>query len=193
MLAEVSLIQRFILLLGQPVLALVAVLGSLLVGAGLGSMASGRMVRGDPRRLAGVAVVIALVLMVALFALPSVVDALVPLELPARLLITLVLLFPPGFLLGIPFPGGLTLLARRGAAQGDIAFLWATNAATSVLGSTLAVTLAVASGFSLALWLGTLGYLAACLMAVLCPRPGAVPAHERRAAGRATEPVASQS
>ena len=43
MLAEISLIQRFVLFLGQPVLSLAVLLFSLLVGAGIGSMCSGRL------------------------------------------------------------------------------------------------------------------------------------------------------
>jgi len=170
MLAEVSLIQRFILLLGQPVLALVAVLGSLLIGAGLGSLASQRIVAGAPRRLAALAALIAVALALAVVALPAAVDALVPLDLSLRVLASIVLLLPLGFLLGMPFPSGLAM-ASPDAVAGDVAFLWAINAATSVLGSALAVTVALTSGFTMALWLAALTYLGVAAITLLRPRP----------------------
>jgi hypothetical protein len=177
MLAEVSLIQRFILLLGQPVLALVVVLTSLLLGAGLGSMASARIVNGQPARLLGVAAVIAVLLTADLALLPGVMGALVPLDLVARLVATSAILLPLGFFLGIPFPSGIALAQRDGAPR-DVAVLWAVNAATSVLGSTLAVATAIAAGFTIVLWLAALCYVGAGLVTLLRPGPirGATPA-----------------
>jgi hypothetical protein len=166
MLAEVSLIQRFILLLGQPVLALVVVLTSLLVGAGLGSMAGAHIVNGQPVRLLGVGAVIAVLLTADLALLPGVVGALVPLDLALRIVATIAILLPLGFVLGIPFPSGIAL-ARRDGAPRDVALLWAVNAATSVLGSTLAVATAIAAGFAMVLWLAALCYLGAGLVTLL--------------------------
>jgi hypothetical protein len=170
MLAEVSLIQRFILLLGQPVLALIVVLTSLLIGAGLGSMASARIVKGQPGRLLGVAAVIAILLMADLALLPGLVSALVPLDLAMRIVATIAILLPLGFFLGIPFPSGIALAHRDGDPR-DVAVLWAVNAAMSVLGSTLAVATAIAAGFAMVLWLAALCYVGAGLVALLRPGP----------------------
>jgi hypothetical protein len=43
MLMEISFIQRFVLFLGQPVLSMSVLLFSLLAGAGMGSVWSGRL------------------------------------------------------------------------------------------------------------------------------------------------------
>ncbi|HEX3054192.1 MAG TPA: hypothetical protein VHP83_26290, partial [Aggregatilineaceae bacterium] len=89
--------------------------------------------------------------------------------LGARLLVTGGALLPLGFLMGMPFPSGLRI-ANQADPRGVAAF-WGANAVTSVLGSAAAMALAVAVGFSAALWVGAGLYAAAALAAlVVWPR-----------------------
>jgi hypothetical protein len=152
---EIPLMQRFILFLGQPVYAFTAVLASLLLFSGLGSLASAQL----PTRR------VLLLLIVAILVYPLGLTLLFrtflgsPLAL--RLLATALCLAPLGFLMGIPFPGGLDWLRRR--APGLIPWAWAINGCTSVLASILAAMLALSAGFSWVLVAAALVYAGAWL------------------------------
>ncbi len=69
----------------------------------------------------------------------------------------MVIIFPLGFLMGVPFPTGLRVL-NDFFPQG-IAWMWAINAVMSVVGSILAVILAILLGFTWALLAGALAYI----------------------------------
>jgi hypothetical protein len=103
MLVEISAIQRFILFLGQPVLSLAVLLFSLLVGAGLGSMYSGRFAPAQiVKVIAVVSISIVGVLVIYAFSLPLILGQLLGLEMAVRLFATVAILAPLGFLMGFP-------------------------------------------------------------------------------------------
>lgn len=158
MLVEVALIQRLQLLLGQPVLSFTLVLGILLLGGGLGSLMSGRV---RPERLAAViswaALIVVGLVLLYLLALPAVAGLIMPASLLVRSLAIVALVLPLGFVMGMPFPSGLRLAQR--VHQGEIPLLWGVNGVFSVLGSVLAVVIAMGWGFSRALALGAACYL----------------------------------
>jgi hypothetical protein len=170
MLIEIPLIQHFDLLLGEPVLALVAVVGALLVGGGVGSLLSNRVpVDRLPRLAVLFTLGIAAVALASRMIYPALIDRALPATLPVRLVITVVALLPLGFLMGMPFPSGLRI-AHRADPEGVAAF-WGANAIASVLGSALAMTLAISVGFSAALLLGAALYgLAAVMIFLIWPR-----------------------
>ena len=60
--------------------------------------------------------------------------------------------------MGLPFPLGLRRLAR---AEGGVAWAWAVNGVSSVLGATLAILLAMEVGGRIVFLLGALCYLGA--------------------------------
>ncbi len=158
LLIEIPLIQRFNLLLGQPVLSLVAVIGALLVGGGIGSLVSSRFaIETLPRLVTRFAGAVAIGAMLSTIIYPAIIGWALPLELPARLIVTVLALLPLGFLMGIPFPSGLRL-AHQVDSQGVAAF-WGANAVTAVLGSALAMALAITAGFSTAVLVGAALYL----------------------------------
>src|SRR3990170_1097048 len=78
------------------------------------------------------------VLLVATFlffrTLPSLFSWAASLDLWARSLVSMGVLFPLGFVLGIPFPFGVRLLEDRGLAS-EIPWMWGLNGVASVLGS----------------------------------------------------------
>lgn len=175
LLVEIPLIQRFGLLLGQPSLALMVVIGALLLSSGLGSYISGRfrlaiLPRRVPIFAAGAAVIIALSLLVY----PALIEVALPLSLELRVAVTIVAILPLGFVMGVPFPSGLRV-AHEADPRGIAAF-WGANAVTSVLGSALAMALAMSFGFSAALLLGAALYAAVALIARFSwPRMAATP------------------
>lgn len=69
------------------------------------------------------------------------------------------MLYPLGFLMGMPFPTGLKI--SKQIFERDVGWMWGINGVASVLGSVLAVVVAVLLGFTLTLVLGAVAYLLA--------------------------------
>ncbi len=113
------------------------------------------------------------VLLLYVFVLPGMLNALVGLPFVAKLAISGLLLVPLGFAMGMPFPTGLRSLAglplpdaAAGAtANNAVEWAWAMNAASTVLGSVLAMVIAIQFGLNVTLGCGALAYLVALLMA----------------------------
>ena len=157
LLIEAPLIQRFHLLLGQPVLALITVVGALLVGSGLGSLFSSRFaLEALPKLVIGFALGVAALVVISLLIYPPLIRWALPLDLSVRVLVTVLAIMPLGFLMGVPFPSGLRV--AHVADPGGVAAFWGANAVTSVLGATLAMVVAIAIGFSAALLMGAALY-----------------------------------
>jgi len=169
MLVEVSLIQRFQLLLGQPVLSFALVLGALLLGSGLGSLTSQRVPSERLVRLiTWISLAIGGLVVLYLLALPALVRPAMAASLPIRGLVIVALILPLGYIMGMPFPSGLRL-ARR-LHSDEISLLWGVNGVFSVLGSILAVVTAMKWGFSRALALGAGCYLGLSILLVWMTR-----------------------
>lgn len=171
-LVEIAFIQRFVLFLGHPTYALTVVVFLMLLSSGLGSMASRRWCSQTQQ------VWIPLILIVCALAayvlvLPAVLNALIGLPFVAKLLTSALLLVPLGFAMGMPFPTGLRALAQlRGVVSRDqedsrasvIEWAWAMNAGSSVLGSVLAMVIAIQFGLNATLACGAAAYLSAILL-----------------------------
>jgi hypothetical protein len=157
LLIESPLIQRFQLLLGQPVLSLITVVATLLVGSGLGSLYSNRIsIDALPKIVPRFALAVAACAILSLLIYPPLIRWPVPLELSLRVTLTIVAVLPIGFVMGVPFPAGLRI-AHAADPAGVAAFSGA-NAVTSVLGATLAMVVAMLAGFSATILLGAALY-----------------------------------
>jgi hypothetical protein len=150
---EIPLMQRFILFLGQPIYAFTVVLASILLFSGVGSLASSRFSTHHTLPLLVVAI------LVYPLGLPLLFQALLGAPMLLRLLATGLCLAPLGFLMGIPFPGGLECFRHR--APRLIPWAWAVNGCTSVLASILATMLALSAGFSWVLVAAAFAYAGA--------------------------------
>src|SRR5207237_10523519 len=138
MLLEVSLLQRFVLLLGHPVYSLTVTLFSLLLGTGLGAAWSRRFEMNALRRIATIALATAAVgALFAVVAIAPIVAWAMPLPRPARIAIAAMVLLPAGLVLGIPMPAGLRLMSARAPVM--VTWAWGINGALSVAGATLAI------------------------------------------------------
>ena len=157
LLVEITLMQRFILFLGHPAYALTAVLFTLLLFSGLGSQWATRV----PFRLA-LAALVALVFSL-LWLLPPLFALTLGFPLGLRLGVTVAILAPVGFLMGIPFPRGIHWLEAE--APGFIPWVWGVNGAASVVASALAALLALSFGFRWVLMAGAVCYAGAWLTA----------------------------
>jgi predicted membrane-bound spermidine synthase len=163
-LVEVALVQKCILFLGSPAYALSVVLLSLLAFGALGARSTARVpdeALGSAVRRALLAAATAAV--VAVLAVSPTFDALAHWHRPLRVAAAIGVLAPVGFLLGRPLPLAVRGLARESPAV--VAWAWGVNGAASVLGSVLALVLALAFGLDQALLAG--GALYAGTFAVL--------------------------
>jgi len=158
MLIEVSLLQRFVLLLGHPVYSLTVTLFSLLLGTGAGAAWSRRLREPTLRRSAAVALAaIAALAVVAVAAVAPLVTWAIPFSRGVRILIASATLVPMGMVLGIPMPAGLRLLNAR--APQMVTWAWGMNGALSVVGATLAIFIAMNWGFSVTFLAASATYL----------------------------------
>ena len=166
-LIEVALIQKFVLFLGHPTYALTVVIFSLLVSSGLGSFLSRKLVNDRNGRLVAVlAIAAALVALLAVIVQP-VLTAGVGLPLAVKMLATVLLIAPAGFVMGIPFPTGLRLLEKH--HEPSVRWAWSLNAAASVLGSVGALVLALYLGLVETLLIGGGLYLCALVVILVSP------------------------
>ena len=164
MLIEISLIQRFILYLGQPVLSMALLLFSLLTGAGLGSLYSGRLSGEEVYKgITTAALAVAVLAIIYIFLIPLIFNPLLGLNLGLRMLVMVLMLLPLGFLMGFPFPLGIRALKER-EMERHIPWMWGINGVGSVLGSAFTIVIAISLGFAQALLLGAICYLFVCLV-----------------------------
>jgi spermidine synthase len=151
MFLEIAFIQRFMLFLAYPLYAVAVVLTAFLLFSGLGSLFADRRSGGrgavmPAARLVGLAVA-GITASVALYAvvLPTVFGASAAWPDAWKIVISLLLLAPLAFLMGIPFPAGLQLVSDRRDLL--VPWAWGVNGATSVVGAALAALAAVHIGF----------------------------------------------
>lgn len=159
--AEIVLLQRLTLYLGQPALALAVGLAALLIGAAGGSAGSA----GGRLGVARAALASAIVATVAFLAFDRVAAATLSWPLLARGATACVVSIAIGLPLGSVFP---TVIASAGSHDdGLVAWAWAVNGAASVIGSILAVVAALTIGFT------GVGFLAAgCYILAAVPLVG---------------------
>jgi len=171
-LVEIAFIQRFVLFLGHPTYALTVVIFLLMLSSGAGSLFSRLWL--PHTDLVWVPLLLVIVTLLAdVFFLPSRLAALVGMDFGYRLLVSGVLLIPLGFVMGMPFPTGLRAFAAlpapefpagQGASDNAVEWAWAMNAAASVLGSVLAMVIAIQFGLTVTLACGAAAYLLALLL-----------------------------
>jgi spermidine synthase len=152
---EIALAQRFILVLGQPVTSLAVILFALLLFSGLGSLTVRRWNLRWSLAL--------LVLFIAAYPLLLVPFSSLVLQWSewVRVGLTVLVVAPLGYLMGLPFAGGLRVVEVH--APPLVPWAWAINGSFSVISAVLAVMLAFSAGFSLVLWLGAAMYALALL------------------------------
>lgn len=151
---EMAFIQKLILFLGHPIYAASVAIAGFLVFAGLGSRCSAVLSRAlSPHGSSGnaaataiaVAVIVLLSVLYAVF-IPELFVRLAGAGDAARVIVSVALIAPLAFPMGMPFPLGLATLAERRPAY--IPWAWGINGCTSVLGTVLASLLAVHLGFT---------------------------------------------
>lgn len=158
MFLEITLIQKLIPALGEPVYAISAVLFSILISTGLGSYISGRylLIRANVHKL-----LIFLPFLILIYGggIGWVVEVISGPPLLIRFALTFLFLMPLAMVMGIPFPTGMTLLGERHKEL--IPWAWCVNGSFSVISSVLTMMIALVFGYSTVLLLAALSYLVA--------------------------------
>ena len=157
-LVEISLIQRFVLFLGHPTYALTVVVFLLLLSSGAGSVAARHRVTSGGKVLPLLGLISSFIVGYVVL-LPWLLSAAVGLPFVIKLAISGLVLAPLGFLMGMPFPTGLRLVKT-------VEWAWALNAAASVLGSVMAMIIAIHYGLTVTLLCAAAAYL----LAAVCSR-----------------------
>ena len=160
---EMAFIQKFILFLSHPLYAVAVVLSGFLLFAGLGSALSENFSRRlqwqkiSPVTIAVAAIAILALLYIAI--LPAIFTAFIGLPDTARIAVSLALIAPLAFFMGMPFPIGLQRLS--GLAPGFVPWAWGINGFASVVSAVLATLLAVEFGFNAVILLALVLYAVA--------------------------------
>ncbi len=146
MLIEIGLIQKSVLFLGHPTYSFIAVVFSILLFSGLGSLASGMFKGHEIRLIIGSIAFVVIISLIYLFYMENVLNAVLPENTFMRMLIISLFLSPLGFAMGIPFPKGLQLVNNRD--RNFIPIAMATNSVASVLAAASSLPFAMVFGFS---------------------------------------------
>jgi hypothetical protein len=161
MFIEIMFIQQFILYFGQPIYAAAAVLSGMLIFSGLGALLSHRLTAKKPWFLGLLAAVIVLIVMLAFFMTPLL-RLTISAPLATKILVSMLIIGPLAFVMGMPFPAGLRLLARTNINL--IPWAWGINGCFSVISTALATIIAVEAGFSHVMLIAAAMYLMALLI-----------------------------
>jgi len=159
----ISAMQRFGLILGHPTYAISVTMATFLIGSGVGSFFAGRFARELAPKVVTV-VAGSLVVYSALLALllPGIASVLLTQAFLVRVFATIAVLAPMAFVMGFCFPTGIRVLASD--RQAWVPWAYGVNGAASVLGSVLAVCLAMTLGFSNVQWVAAGLYVIAALL-----------------------------
>jgi spermidine synthase len=175
MLIEISQMQRLMVFLGHPVYSLGVVLFTILLFGGIGSATVGA----QPPRASALAARIG-ALMIALAAAGLVTPAVTAWArseaTDMRILMSVLLLAPPAFCMGMMFPLGLGIWRRHAEL---LPFFWSANGITSMFASVLGMALSIEVGIADTYALGACFYVVCAVMIVA-----------RRRASRSGEAVA---
>jgi spermidine synthase len=157
---EISQMQKLIVFLGHPTYSLTVVLFSLLISSGLGSYETQRVNEQVQIKPCCIRLVALLgVLFIIGLLMPAVIDLFHDSVTPVRIMVSMALLFPLGFFMGMAFPLGMKMASVN--FEQLTPWFWGINGSTSVCGSVLSVIIAIGAGISTSFWSGFACYLVA--------------------------------
>ncbi|HPJ45676.1 MAG TPA: hypothetical protein PL017_06220 [Tenuifilaceae bacterium] len=155
MLIEISLIQKSILILGNPVFASALIISSMLCFSAIGSYVSQKI---NPTKYIAYALgIIALLVSVVSIFFMMWFDIFESLSRSSKIFGILLFIFPLTFFMGMAFPLGMKIISEKFHRQIPVA--WGVNGFFSVLAAPLATIISVEWGFSTALFISALLYL----------------------------------
>lgn len=162
MLIEIILIQKFILFLSHPIYSVSVVITSLLLFSGVGSYYSTIFLKNVSKKLQFILILIIITAAGYSILIPGMFNYLVHLPVIIKYLISFFIIAPIAFLMGMPFPIGMSLLARH--SSNLIPWAWGINGYLSVVSAIAAPLLAMEFGFQVVIVLASMMYMVALLI-----------------------------
>ncbi|MGZ5620732.1 MAG: spermine/spermidine synthase domain-containing protein [Methylobacter sp.] len=150
---EIAFMQKFILILHHPLYAITVVLSTFLLSAGTGSYFSCRF---EKSAIMLPIAVIALLSIGYSLGFETIAELLLKTGSLSRYLLSIVLIAPLGFFMGMPFP---MALAKIGQSTPElIPWAWGINGCASVISAILATLIAMQFGFTVLIFLAVVLY-----------------------------------
>lgn len=162
MFVQIVLIQRFTLFIGYPTLAITTTIFSMLIFSAVGSLV-GRRLFGVESRLPAMILVISALISLYVFAMPPIFSALLGLPDMVRVVVSIVMIAPLAFFMGMPFPTGIRVVGQHTPVL--VPWAWGMNGVFSVLGSTAVIIVSMFSNFTISLAAAALIYAMAAAVA----------------------------
>ena len=158
---QLLFIQIFMKLIGYPLYAYTTVVFTFLFAAGIGSLISEKLQLLEKSRwwIPFAGIVISTLLLV--FYQQVLFDQFLQFPTATRVLISVAMIFPLAFFLGMPFPLGI--LAVQHKPEGTVAWAWAFNGLFTVVGGIFCAIFSVYFGFRITMIVAICIYLLALL------------------------------
>jgi len=155
MFVEISFIHRFILFLGNPIYSASAIISSMLICSGIGSYFSNRY------KISGITIVfilgsIVLSLIIYSLVLTPILNLTISFPFTIKLLFALLMISPISFLMGFPFPSGITFLNKKNKIE--IPWALGINGCFSVVSTVAATIISIEIGFTWVLVFAAFAY-----------------------------------
>jgi hypothetical protein len=161
---EIVLIQRLTLYFGNPIYSAAAVISGLLIFSGIGSFFSQKL-KVTKQTLLLIPLIVSILIFILILVLSPVIEISIGLSFIVKFLIVLLLLAPPSFLMGIPFPIGIRYLNINKVQM--IPWAWGVNGFLSVIATSISTIIAIQSGFNLVIFFAAIFYLLTVLATII--------------------------
>lgn len=161
---QIAMIQKFTLFLGQPVYTMLTVISTMLIFSGIGAKFSQKIAAGKRNILYIFLGIAAYTLLLGLVS-PIIFDSLVYLGLILRIITAIILIAPLAFLMGMPFPAGISAIKNDDSRM--IGLSWSVNGFFSVIGTVITMILAMIFGFKIMFLIAGIFYIFALIFMTL--------------------------
>jgi predicted membrane-bound spermidine synthase len=161
---EIAFIQKLMLFLHHPLYAVAVSLTAFLLFAGLGSAYTQRHLKSNNKSNLGIVtpvLVIVALSAIYLLTLDSFFAYLIQLPDIVRIVISVIVIAPLAFCMGMPFPKGLSQLGQH--APDLMSWAWGINGCASVISAVLASLIAMHFGFNIVIAIASLLYIMAAM------------------------------
>lgn len=163
MLVEMAMMQQLSIFLGHPIYSLAVVLAGLIFSAGLGSLTSQRLTLPSGLASRTPALLAGTIVYGYVVAAPPAIHGLAAGMLWQRVVLSLLLIVPCGFVMGFCFPVGLRWMSILGQ-KSNLPWMWSLNGAASVLATFVAVLICMEASITVCLLTGAAVYFLAGLV-----------------------------
>ncbi|MCK4311931.1 MAG: hypothetical protein KAW88_04275 [Candidatus Cloacimonetes bacterium] len=164
---EMPLIQKLILFLSHPTYSLSVIISSLLIFSGIGSYFSDRIFK-EKRRIFYSVIIIGFLTLIYLLNFHYIFQLFMNKSEIIKILVTVILILPLGFFMGIPFPQGLKRIKELNI--NNVPWAWSINGFFSVISIILATLFAILFGFKVVFIIAIICYLGAGVISVKMKR-----------------------